>query len=132
MPVFWNRGGISDLLPGSFVGDLQVEARGHVEIPHEAGRDEVFATQVVIDARPAVAAEIARRELAFVGFDQILTAGADEVLLGDHDAGEMGARPPLAAGAMAVAHRLRVLDLVGHSATEARAFERVGHRKPSS
>src|SRR6201996_4700165 len=126
--VFGVLGGVvADLLPGGFEGDLEVEGGFHVEVAHQAGGDEVVVAEVVIDGAAAVAAEVARGELGFVGFDHVVAVGQGEVLFGDDDAGQVRTRPPLATSAMAVAHRLRIFDLVGDAAAEAAPFERVGH-----
>src|ERR1700761_8963767 len=126
--VFGVLGGVvADLLPGGFEGDLEVEGGFHVEVAHQAGGDEVVGAEVVVDRAAAVATEIARGELGFVGLDHVIAVGEGEVLFGDDDAGQVRARPPLATRAMAVTHRLRIFDLVGDAATEAAPFERVGH-----
>src|SRR6201996_2180846 len=126
--VFGVLGGVvADLLPGGFEGDLEVEGGFHVEVAHQAGGDEVVGAEVVLDRAAAVATEIARGELGVVGFDHVVAVGEGEVLFGDDDAGQVRTRPPLATSAMAVAHRLRIFDLVGDAAAEAAPFERVGH-----
>jgi hypothetical protein len=104
-----------------------VEAGGEVEIAHQARRDEVLVAEVVVDAGAAVAAEVAGGELAFVGLDQVVAVGQREVLFGDDDAGEARAGPPLTAGAMAVAHRLRIFDLIRDTATQAGPGQRCSH-----
>src|SRR6201996_1065366 len=68
-------GAVADLLPGGFEGDLEVEARFQVELPHQPGRDEVDIAEVVVDRAAAVAAEVARGELGFVGLNHVIAGG---------------------------------------------------------
>ncbi len=120
----------ADLVPACLVGDQLVEARAHVEVGHQACGNEVDARQVVIEARPAVAAEVARRELALVALDEILALREPEVLLRHDHAGQARSGPALAARAVAVPQRLRIGDLVLHAAAEAGSGERLGHGDP--
>src|SRR5580693_6219893 len=104
----------TDLVPAGLVGDLEVETWIEIEVAHQAGRDEVLAAEVVVDARPAVAAEVAGREFALVRLHQVLALGELEVLVGHDHSGEARARPPLATGAVTVPQGFRILDLVLH------------------
>src|SRR5262249_24530925 len=76
------------------------------------GRHVVILAQVVIQARPAVAAEMARRELALISPNDVLALGKPEVVLGHDYPGQARSGPPLAARAVTVTHRLRVPNLV--------------------
>src|SRR3954452_12873483 len=110
---------VTDLVPAGLVGNQLVKARFHIEVGHQSRRDEVHLTEVVEDARPAVAAEVPRRELARVGLDLVLALGEPEVLLRHDHPREARAGPSLATPAMAVAHRLGILDLVLHASAQA-------------
>ena len=55
---------VADLVPPSLVCDLLVEARLEVEVAHQPGGHEVHLAEVVVQAGPAIAAEVARRQLA--------------------------------------------------------------------
>src|SRR5689334_18798952 len=104
-----------------------MEGRLHVELAHQAGRDEVLLAEVVVEARTAVAAEVPGCELALVPADQLLALREAEVLLRDDHAREARSRPALAAGAVAVAEPFGVRHLVLDLAAEAGSLERLTH-----
>src|SRR5215213_10468389 len=103
---------VPDRVPAGLVGDLLVKARGEFEVAHQPCGHEVLRAEVVIEARSAVAAEVAGRELALVALDQVLALGEPEVLRGHYDPCKARARPPLAATAVTVTQCLGVLNLV--------------------
>src|SRR5262245_34850608 len=118
---------VADLVPGGLVCDLEVEARVERKLAHQARSHEVLLAEIVVQAGSAVATEVARRELALVARHQVLAFGEPEVLLGHDHAGETRARPALAAGAVAVAQRLGIANLVLHPTAQASSLERLRH-----
>src|ERR1035437_4024478 len=122
------RSVVADLVPAGLVRDLEVEARIELEVAHQPCGHEVLLAEVVIEAGSAVAAEVAGSELALVALDQVLALGELEALLGHDHPCQARARPPLAASAVTVPARLRVLYLVLHTAAQASSLERLSHR----
>src|SRR5215211_300548 len=122
---------VPDRVPAGLVGDLLVKARGEFEVAHQPCGHEVLRAEVVIEARSAVAAEVAGRELALVALDQVLALGEPEVLRGHYDPCKARARPPLAATAVTVTQCLGVLNLVLDTAAQASSLERFSHRTPT-
>src|SRR5262249_37021670 len=102
-----------------------------VEIAHQSGRHEVLLAQVVIDARAAVATEVAWRQLALVAAHQFLPPGETKILGGHDHSRQALAGPPLASAAVAVPQPLRIRQLVGHLATQALSLIRPSHLAPS-
>ena len=64
---------------------------------------------------PHVLQKLRGANSTLVGRDQVLALGELEVVLSDNHAGKARASPPLTARAVAIAHRLRVLNLVLHA-----------------